>query len=69
MTKIKICGLKSKEDISYVNELLPEYAGFVFASHQRCGGARQLRPFGARLCAADHAGADRQLALPLAKQT
>ncbi len=31
MTKIKICGLKSKEDISYVNELLPEYAGFVFA--------------------------------------
>ena len=24
MTKIKICGLKRTEDISYVNELLPD---------------------------------------------
>lgn len=31
MTKIKICGLKRTEDISYVNELLPDFAGFVFA--------------------------------------
>ena len=30
MTKIKICGLKRTEDISYVNELLPDFAGFVF---------------------------------------
>lgn len=30
MTKIKICGLKSEEDISYVNELMPDYIGFVF---------------------------------------
>lgn len=30
MTKIKICGLKSEDDISYVNELKPEYIGFVF---------------------------------------
>ena len=30
MTKIKICGLKSEDDISYVNELRPDYIGFVF---------------------------------------
>ena len=35
MTKIKICGLKHKEDISYVNELLPDFAGFVFAKSSR----------------------------------
>ena len=30
MTSIKICGLKRFEDVEYVNETLPEYAGFVF---------------------------------------
>lgn len=35
MTKIKICGLKRLEDINYVNELLPEYIGFVFAKSKR----------------------------------
>ena len=30
MTKIKICGLKSDKDIAAVNELLPEFIGFVF---------------------------------------
>ena len=30
MTSIKICGLKRLEDVEYVNEVLPEYAGFVF---------------------------------------
>ena len=35
MTKIKICGLKRTEDISYVNELLPDFAGFVFAKSRR----------------------------------
>lgn len=30
MTKIKICGLKSSLDISYANELRPDYVGFVF---------------------------------------
>lgn len=30
MTKIKICGLFREVDIAYVNELLPEYIGFVF---------------------------------------
>lgn len=31
MTRIKICGLRRKEDIECVNQLLPEYIGFVFA--------------------------------------
>lgn len=35
MTKIKICGLKRYEDISYVNESLPDYVGFVFARSRR----------------------------------
>lgn len=30
MTKIKMCGLFRDEDISFVNEILPEYIGFVF---------------------------------------
>lgn len=29
MTKIKICGLSRKEDIDYVNEAMPDFAGFV----------------------------------------
>ena len=40
MTKIKICGLKSMEDISYVNELKPDYIGFVFLK----GRARYVSP-------------------------
>lgn len=35
MTRIKICGLKRPEDISYVNEYLPDYVGFVFAKSRR----------------------------------
>lgn len=30
MTKIKICGIRRECDIAYVNELMPEYIGFVF---------------------------------------
>ena len=33
MTKIKLCGLTRMEDIEAVNELMPEYAGFVFAQN------------------------------------
>lgn len=29
--KIKLCGLRRECDIEYVNELLPEYIGFIFA--------------------------------------
>lgn len=35
MTKIKICGLKRPEDVDYVNQYLPDYAGFVFAGSKR----------------------------------
>lgn len=35
MTKIKICGLQTEEDISYVNELRPDYIGFVFLQGRR----------------------------------
>ena len=35
MTKIKICGLKRLQDIEYVNELLPDFIGFVFAGTKR----------------------------------
>ncbi len=30
MTRIKMCGIASEEDVAAVNEILPEYAGFVF---------------------------------------
>lgn len=33
--QIKICGLKRPEDIAYVNAVMPEYAGFVFAGTKR----------------------------------
>lgn len=35
MTKIKVCGLKRPEDIEIVNEVKPDYAGFVFAKSPR----------------------------------
>ncbi|MDR2772377.1 MAG: phosphoribosylanthranilate isomerase [Elusimicrobiota bacterium] len=35
MAKIKICGLKRFEDIDYVNEAKPDFAGFVFAGVKR----------------------------------
>ena len=33
--KIKICGLFRSEDISFANEALPDYIGFVFAKSSR----------------------------------
>ena len=33
--RIKICGLTRLEDIDAVNELKPEYVGFVFAKSRR----------------------------------
>ncbi|MBO7601050.1 MAG: phosphoribosylanthranilate isomerase [Lachnospiraceae bacterium] len=32
---IKICGLKTQNDIAYVNELKPDYIGFVFAKGRK----------------------------------
>ena len=31
MTKIKFCGLRTLDDIYAVNEIFPDYVGFVFA--------------------------------------
>ena len=33
--KIKICGIRREEDVRYLNESLPDYAGFVFAPSRR----------------------------------
>ena len=35
MTKIKICGIRTPEDVECVNALLPDYAGFVFSDKSR----------------------------------
>ncbi len=35
MTKIKICGMKSKQDIEFANDLMPEFVGFVFAKDSK----------------------------------
>lgn len=35
MTKIKFCGIRRIEDIEYVNELKPDYIGFVFWEHSK----------------------------------
>lgn len=35
IVKIKICGLRRKEDIAIVNEMEPDYIGFVFADSKR----------------------------------
>lgn len=40
MTKIKLCGLRRPCDVEYVNELMPEYVGFVFAK----GSKRYVSP-------------------------
>ena len=39
MTKIKMCGLFREEDITYANEVSPDYIGFVFykKSHRYVG--------------------------------
>lgn len=35
MSRVKICGLRRKEDIDAVNRALPDFIGFVFAKSQR----------------------------------
>lgn len=32
MARIKICGIRRQEDVSYVNELMPDYVGFILSS-------------------------------------
>ena len=35
MTKVKICGLRSIEDVLLINKFVPDYAGFVLAESKR----------------------------------
>jgi len=35
MTKIKICGIKTIEEIQYINRAMPDFVGFVFAKSKR----------------------------------
>lgn len=49
MTKIKICGLTRMEDIEAVNELLPDYIGFVFAPSRRQVTVEQAEALSGRL--------------------
>ena len=35
MSKVKICGLTRLEDVAVVNDVLPDYVGFVFAPSRR----------------------------------
>lgn len=34
MTKIKICGLKTEQDVAMVNQMLPDYIGFIINIQQ-----------------------------------
>lgn len=50
MTKVKICGLKRPEDVGFVNEALPDYAGFIFyEKSSRCVTAGQAASLSAVL--------------------
>lgn len=33
--KVKICGIRRMEDVDYLNETMPDFAGFVFADTRR----------------------------------
>lgn len=35
MTSVKVCGIRQIEDVEFLNELKPEYAGFVFCKSKR----------------------------------
>ncbi|MBP0963969.1 MAG: phosphoribosylanthranilate isomerase [Oscillospiraceae bacterium] len=35
MAKLKLCGIRREEDVSYLNEFPPDYAGFIFAPTRR----------------------------------
>ena len=35
MAKVKICGLMRPQDVKAVNEYMPDYAGFIFATSRR----------------------------------
>lgn len=49
-TKIKICGLRRQEDVDFVNELKPDFAGFILsAGYRRSISVEQARALKERL--------------------
>lgn len=47
--KIKICGLFREEDVTYANQVMPDYVGFVFAASRRQITKEQAEQFRRRL--------------------
>lgn len=47
--KLKFCGIRREEDVRYVNEVKPEYAGFVFAPSKRQVTLEQAKAFRAKI--------------------
>lgn len=43
MAKIKICGIKSAEDVLIMNECSPDFVGFVFAKSKRQVASQQAK--------------------------
>jgi phosphoribosylanthranilate isomerase len=49
MTRIKICGIRSKADADLLNRYLPDYAGFVFAQSRRQVDVKTAQTIAAQL--------------------
>lgn len=47
--KLKLCGIRRTEDVDYLNEFSPDYAGFVFAESPRRVTLNQVRELSKRL--------------------
>lgn len=47
--KVKFCGIRREEDVAYLNEFPPDYAGFVFAGTKRRVTPETARRLAARL--------------------
>lgn len=43
MTKVKICGIKDLKTVTILNQILPDYVGFVFAKSSRQVSIEQAR--------------------------
>lgn len=41
--KVKICGIRRKEEIDFINSCLPDYIGFIFAESRRRVSPEQVR--------------------------
>lgn len=52
MTKVKVCGITSMQEIGFLNKYLPDYVGFVFAKSRRQLTSGQAAELGAKLAPA-----------------